>query len=135
MKILITTDEIKHLKTSPRHLSWEDISPITGVMDPPIQSVKLKSGYIVSYTIDSIFKEKNVKIEHVIIMAYGFEPDPADADKIAHTLLGKCVRAPPSWSQQGRMHYIKLIGLASEELNQFYEDGIEQGVNVVEVGK
>lgn len=132
----ITADEINHLKTSPRHLSWKDVSPITGVVDPPIQSVKLKSGYIVSYTIDSIFNEKNIKIEHVIVGADGFEPYPADADEIAYVILGECARAPPSWSPQGgRTHYIKLTGLVSEEQKRFYEEGIEQGVNIIEVKK
>lgn len=135
MKVLITADEINLLKTSPRHLSWKDVVPGIGV-NPPIQSVKLKSGYTVSYTIDSIFKENNVKIEHVIIGADGFEPDPADADEIARAIMGECARAPPDWSpQEGRTHYLKLIGLISEEQKRFYEVGIEQGVNVIEAKK
>lgn len=132
---LITTDEIKLLKTSPRHLSWKDIVPGIGV-NPPIKPIKLKSGYMVSYTIDSIFKEKNVKIEHVIIGADGFEPDPVDADEIAQVILGECARAPPAWSlEEGRTHYIKLIGVVSEELKRCYEAGIEHGVTMLDVIK
>lgn len=135
MKVLITADEINLLKTSPRHLSWKDVVPGIGV-NPPIQSVKLKSGYTVSYTIDSIFKENNIKIEHVIVSADGFEPDHADEDEIAHTILGECARAPPSWSsQEGCTHYLKMIGMVSEEEKRFYKAGIEHGVNIIEVKK
>lgn len=130
MSGLITTDEVNQLKTSPRHLSWKDVVPGKGVV-PPIKPITLKSGYLVSYTIDSIF-EDDVKLEHVIIMADGFEPDPADADEIAHTLLGKCARAPPAWSKQdGRTDYIKFIGMAGKELVRCYEEGIERGVVMV----
>lgn len=130
---LITTDEINLLKTSPRHLSWKDVSPKTSAVYPPVKPIKLKSGYVVSYTIDSIFEEKNVKIEHVIIGAEDFEPDPADEDEIAHAILGECARAPPDWStQEGRTHYVKLIGMADEELKRSYEMGIEKGITMLE---
>lgn len=95
---LITADEITRLKTSPRHLSWKDVVPGIGV-NPPIKPIKLKSGYTVSYTIDSIFEEKNVKIERVIISADGFEPDPVDVDEIAQAILG--------WSAKKRNGSIK----------------------------
>lgn len=132
---LITTDEINLLKTSPRNLSWKDVVLGIGV-NPSIEPIKLISGYEVSYTIDTIFKEKNVKIEHVMVGADGFEPDPADADEIAYAILGKCARVPPSWSSQGGYtHYIKLIGIVSEELKRFYETGIEMGVTCLEVKK
>ena len=135
MSDLITADEINHLKTSPRRLSWKDVVPGIGV-NPPIQSVKLKSGYTVSYTIDSIFNENNIKIEHVIVGADGFEPDPVDADEIAHAVIGNCARAPPTWfSQEGRTHYVKLIGMVSEELKRSYEAGIEMGLTILEVKK
>lgn len=133
---LITTDEINILKTSPRHISWKDVSPKTGTVQPPITQALLKSGYTVSYTIDSIFNEKNVKIEHVIVGAEGFEPDPADADEIAHAILGNCARAPDGWTpQEERTHYLKIIGLDNTNTKQFYEAGIEMGVNIIEVRK
>lgn len=127
---LITTDEINLLKTSPRHLSWKDVVPGIGV-NPPIKSTKLESGYMISYTIDSIFNDNNVKLEHVMVGADGFEPDPADADEIVRAIIGECARAPPSWSsQEGYTHYIKLIGIDSEELKRFYETGIEMGIEM-----
>lgn len=133
MSDLITADELNFLKTSPRHISWKDVSPKTDTLQPPIVPALLKSGYTVSYTIDSIFKENNVKLEHVIVGAAGFEPDPVDMDEIARAILGKCARAPHGWSpQEGRTHYLKIIGLVGEELNQFYEEGIEKGANIIE---
>ena len=131
MTDLITADEIKQLKTSPRHLSWKDVGPGGGV-DPPIKPTKLNSVYMVSYNICSIF-EDDVKIEHAIIGADDFEPDPADADEIARALLGRCARAPAAWTpQERRTHYVKLIGLDDKNLEQEYEEGIERGVTMLE---
>ncbi len=136
MTDLITGDEINFLKTSPRQISWKDVSPKTGTIQPPIVPALLKSGYFVSYTIDTIFKNNNVKLEHVMVGAEGFEPDPADADEIAHALLGKCARAPLAFSSQdGCTHYIKIIGLGYKDTRQFYEEGIERGANIIEVTK
>lgn len=135
MSDLITEEEINLLKTSPRRLSWKDVVP-SGRVRPPVKPVKLKSGYFVSYTIDSIFKGNKHKIEHVIVRAVGFEPDHADADEIAYTILGKCARAPLSWSpQEGATHYFKMIGLDNTDTKLFYEEAIENGVSVIEVKK
>ena len=136
MTDLITEDEVNFLKTSPRHVSWKDVSSRTCTIQPPIVPALLKSGYFVSYTIDTIFNNNNIKLEHVIIGAEDFEPDPADADEIAHSLLGKCARAPLTWlPQEGCQHYIKIIGLDNKDSEQFYEQGIELGANIIEVKK
>lgn len=129
---LITEDEVKHLKTNPRHLSWKDAVLGVGIF-PPIVPVKLKSGYLVSYTIDSIFLNSNIKIEHVMVGADGFEPDPADMDEIAHTILGDCVRAPMDWGCVGDgAHYLNILGLDGSERRRFYEEGLEIGAGGVQ---
>lgn len=131
---LITADEINFLKTSPRQISWKDVSPKTGTIQPPIVPALLKSGYTVSYTIDSIFNNINIKLEHVMVGAVGFEPDPADVDEIAHIIIGNCARAPDGWNPQGEYtHYIKIIGLSNKDTKQFYETGIGWGATVMEV--
>lgn len=126
MDNLVTEDEVKHLKTNPRFLSWKDVVPPVGIV-PPIVPVKLKSGYLVSYTIDSIFTDANIRIEHVIVRAT--EPDPADMDRIAHAILGDCVRTPLEW---GDVHYLKIMGLDDAETLRFYEEGFEQGAVLVQ---
>ena len=133
---LITQDEIKRLKTNPRQLSWKDIVPGKGLAIP-VTPIELKSGYLVSYTIDAIYRgEPNVKLKHVTVSAEMFEPDPADMDEIAHLILGDCFRSPAEWSfQTDRAHYIQIIGLCDNDLKQFREEGIERGVAVIEVRK
>lgn len=132
---LITQDEIKRLKTNPRQLSWKDIVPGKGFA-VPVTPIKLKSGYLVSYTIDTISNQPNEKLKHVMVSAEKFEPDPADMDEIAHLILGDCFRSPAEWSsQKDRAHYIQIIGLDDKDLKQFREDGIERGVAVIEVRK
>jgi len=106
---LITQDEIKRLKTNPRQLSWKDIVPGKGFA-VPVTPIELKSGYLVSYTIDTIFDQPNEKLEHVMVGADKFEPDPADMDEIAHLILGDCFRSPAEWSfQTDRAHYIQSL--------------------------
>lgn len=101
---LITKEEIKLLKINPRHLSWKDV--VHGVIRPPIIPTKLKSGYMVSYTIDSCFIDNpNFEMEHVIVGALLFTPDPTDLDIIAHAILGKCTRVSQEWLQSA--HYLK----------------------------
>ena len=106
---LITQDEIKRLKTNPRQLSWKDVVPGKGFA-VPVTPIELESGYLVSYTIDTIFDQPNEKLEHVMVGADKFEPDPADMDEIAHLILGDCFRSPAEWSfQTDRAHYIQSL--------------------------
>lgn len=129
---LITQDEIKRLKTNPRQLSWKDVVPGKGFA-VPVTPINLKSGYLVSYTIDNIFDNQNIKLEHVMVDAEKFEPDPADMDDIARLILGDCFIPPADWgSQKDRAHYIKIIGLDDKDLKKFREDGIECGVAVIQ---
>lgn len=128
MDNLITEDEIKQLKTNPRLLSWEDAVPGWGII-PPVVPVNLKSGYLVFYTIDLIFGNSNIKLEHVMVGASGFQPDPVDTDLIAHAILGECVRTPLEWGYS--THYLKIMGLDTTETRRFYEDGIEMGIVAV----
>ncbi len=128
MDNLITEDEIKHLKTNPRLLSWKDVVLGRGII-PPVVPANLKSGYLVSYTIDLIFDNSNIKLEHVMVGASGFQPDPVDTDLIAHAILGECVRAPLEWGYG--THYLKIMGLDTTETRRFYEAGIELGIVAV----
>lgn len=129
---LITHDEIKRLKTNPRQLSWKDMTPGKGLAIP-ITPIELKSGYFVSYTIDDIFNQLTVKIEHVIVGANKFEPDPADMDEIAHLMLGDCFRAPAEWGIDSEgLHYLRIMGLNRKDFKKFREEGIERGVAVIE---
>ena len=133
---LITQDEIKRLKTNPRQLSWKDIVPGKGLAIP-VTPIELKSGYLVSYTIDALFVgEPNVKLKHVMVGAEKFEPDPADMDEIASLILGDCFRPPAEWVfQSDKAHYIQIIGLCDNDLKKFREDGVKLGVAVIEVQK
>ena len=132
---LITQYEIKYLKTNPRQLSWKDIVPGKGLAIP-VTPIELKSGYLVSYTIDTILDSSNIKLEHVMVSANKFEPDPADMDEIAHLILGDCFRAPAEWGfRTDGVHYIKIRGMDNKDLKQFRETGIECGVAVIEVQK
>lgn len=133
---LITQNEIKRLKTNPRQVSWKDVVPGKGLV-PPITPIELKSGYLVSYTIDTIsVDEPNVKLKHVMVGAKKFEPDPADMDEIARLILGDCFRPPPEWGfLTDGAHYIQIIGLHDKDLKHFRETGIECGVTVIEVRK
>ena len=128
---LITQDEIKRLKNNPRQLSWKDVVPGKGLAIP-ITSIELKSGYLVSYTIDTISDKPNEKLKHVMVGSEKFEPDPADMDEIARLILGDCFRPPAEWgSQKDKTHYIQIIGLDDKDLKKFREDGIERGVAVI----
>lgn len=134
MNELITENEINYFKINARHLSWRDFVPGKGIVTP-ITRVELKSGYLVSYTIDSIFPDSpRVKLLHVMVSANRFTPDPADMDEIAHAILGDCLRPPAEWSFYGDgQHYIRITGLKTEDLNKFIEAGIELGVKPVGV--
>lgn len=102
----------------------------------PVIPIELKSGYLVSYTIDTIFDQPNVKLKHVMVGAEMFEPDPADMDEIAHLILGDCFRPPEEWGfLTDGSHYIKIMGLDDKDMKKFREDGIERGVAVIEVRK
>ncbi len=129
---LITQDEIARLKTNPRQLSWNDIVLGKGLA-VPITPIELESGYLVSYTIDTIFlNQPNIKLEHVMVGAEKFEPDPADMDDIARLILGDCFRPPAEWGfQKGRAHYVQIKGLGDKDMKKFREDGIECGVAVI----
>lgn len=129
--MLITQAEIKRLKTNPRQLSWKDVE--RGYK--PVEQIKIKSGYLVGYSIDSIYvDEPHVKLRHVTIRAKDFEPDPADMDTIARLILGDCFRIPAEWGFSVT-HYIQAEGMDTEDFKQFRKDGIESGVAVIETGK
>lgn len=132
---LITQDEIKRLKTNPRQLSWKDLVPAGKGLAIPIKPIELKSGYLVSYTIDTIFvNQPNIKLGHVTVGAEKFEPDPADMDEIAYLILGNCFRAPAEWHTDG-VHYIQFMGMDDKDLKKIREAGIECGAAVIEVRK
>uniref|UniRef100_A0A6M3M876 Uncharacterized protein n=1 Tax=viral metagenome TaxID=1070528 RepID=A0A6M3M876_9ZZZZ len=92
--------------------------------------------YLVSYTIDTIFDNQNIKLKHVMVGAEKFEPDTADMDKIAHSILGDCFRVPEeeSYPTDGS-HYIQFIGLGDKDMKKVRYAGIERGVAVIEVRK
>ena len=132
---LITQDEIKRLKTNPRQLSWKDIVPGKGFA-VPVTPIELKSGYLVSYTIDTIFDQRNIKLMHVMVGAEKFEADPADMDDIAHSILDDCFRVPEEWGfLKDGTHYLQIMGLDDKDMKKFRETGIERGVAVIEVRK
>ena len=132
---LIRQDEIKHLKTNPRQLSWKDIVPGKGFA-VPVTPIELKSGYLVSYSIDTIFDNQNVKLKHVMVGAEKFEPDPADMDDIARLILGDCFRVPEEMGYHtDGLHYIQFMGLGDKDMKKVREAGIECGAAVVEVRK
>lgn len=132
---LITQDEIKRLKTNPRQLSWKDIVPGKGFA-VPVTPINLKSGYLVSYTIDNIFDNQNIKLEHVMVDAEKFEPDPADMDKIAYSILGDCFRVPEEWGYPTEgLHYIQFMGLGDKDMKKVRNAGIGCGAAVIEVRK
>lgn len=128
---LITLDEIELLKTNPRQLSWKDMDAVKGLVVPMVP-LKLKSGYLVSYTIDSIFSEQDIKLEHITVGAELFEPDPAEMDNIARSILGDCFRPPEDWGTgSGKVHYLRITGIDDTELKEFHDAGIEMGVAVI----
>ena len=131
----ITQDEITRLKTNPRQLSWKDIVPGKGFA-VPVTPIELKSGYLVSYTIDTIFDNQNIKLKHVMVGAEKFEADTADMDKIAHSILGDCFRVPEEggYPTDGS-HYIQFMGLGDKDMKEVRYAGIVCGAAVVEVRK
>lgn len=132
---LITQDEIKRLKTNPRQLSWKDIVLGKGFA-VPITPIELKSGYLISYSIDTIFDNQNIKLKHVMVGAEKFEPDPADMDIIAHSILGDCFRVPEEMGYPtDELHYIRFMGLDDKDIKKVREAGIMCGAAVIEIRK
>ncbi len=132
---LITEDEIRLIKTDPKKMSWKDKDPVTGLVPRRAPLIRIKSGYVVDYTIDSIFDDTNVKLHHVTIASDN--PDPAEMDIIAHAILGDCFRAPDEWlnKKDCGTHYGKITGIPDTEIKEYLEAGIQRGATMVVIKK
>lgn len=81
---LITEDEIKTLKESPKTITLVDTLEGRKIPTPPLN---LRSGYLVTYTIQDA-RPLGRRIELLSVYRDKPVPDPADSEHIAKAILG-----------------------------------------------
>lgn len=97
---LVSDNEIKNIKSNPVHLSFKQ-----GLR--PIIPYRLKSGYLIRYSIDELSTKS--KYEHVSISSCGYESDPAEEELIVKKILGENYEAMGKFFNTKVSHYRKWI--------------------------
>ena len=98
MTELITEEEIKKIKSNPVCVSETNLKILTPTL--------LKSGYMISYSIDELSYRK---FDHISICNGNKQSDPAEEEFIIQKLLGKDYSCIGSFFDKDITHYIKEV--------------------------
>lgn len=105
---LITTDEIRTLRSSAKTITMEIVDAIQqGKINQILpEAIHLKSRYLAQMTLDTV---DNKIIEHLSLSRQDKRTDPADAETIANAVLGMGWSIMPSMLDKNVLHFLKFI--------------------------